>query len=343
MASPQEVRADCQESGTGIGKEGPFVVHLMPDCTPAEREARAVDGAAIIEAVAKGRAIELVGVIVRGELIFDDLAAQTDRPAGGTASEEQLAVGRPGMEEQRLVREAVAIRDSVVLGAVRHRSAKGTLRFERSVDVRGTVFKDVVDLSRSQFQGTVALSGATFEKEAYFVQGQFSQGLACDGTKFGRHTRFHRSTFAGPVDCSGARFDGLTEVLEVSFEQPVTFERVRFGLGTGFSGSRFKQRGMFDEAIFSRDAFFGFTVFEGDVSFAGAQFLGKADFSDAWFAKPDDLAKARFDQPPSLTTTRRLVQDRPVEFMNSPAVQYVLTVLCLIAAGILVGYAFKRK
>ncbi|MGQ0667992.1 MAG: pentapeptide repeat-containing protein [Nitrospiraceae bacterium] len=343
MVLPQDIRAACPVEATRIGKEGPLVVHLPPDCTPAEREARAVGGAAIMETVAKGRAVDLVGVIVRGGLIFDDLAVQTARSAGATALEEQPGVSQPDVQERRLVREAVTIRDSVVSGAVRHRSAKGMLQFEGPVDLRGTIFKEGVDLSRTVFLGSVALSGATFEKEAYFIQSQFLQALACDGTKFGPHTRFQRSTFRGPVDCSGVLFDGLAELLEVNFEQSVTFERARFGLGTGFSGSRFKRRGMFEEAIFSRDAFFGFTVFEGEVSFAGSQFLGKADFSDAEFRKPDDLAKARFDQPPLLTRTKRVAESPPTELVNSPAVQYALTALCLIAAAMLVGYALRLK
>lgn len=343
MSLPRETSAACVTESPGTGGEGPFVVHLTANCTTAEREARAVDGEAIIEAVATGRAVDLVGVIVHGDLTFDRLPVQTSHPARGAALDQETGVDEPNAGEVRVAREAIAIRDSVVSGAVRHGSAKGTLRFDRPLDFRGTAFKRGVDLSRSVFRGRVALSGSTFEEEVYFVQAQFAQTLECRETKFGPHTRFHRSTFGGAVDCTGALFDGVAELLEVTFEQPVSFEGSRFGSGTGFSGSRFMQRARFDDAVFSRDTFFGFSVFEAGVSFAGAQFLGSADFSNAHFMEQDDLVRARFDGPPLLTGAKRVTPDRPTGFMSTPAAQYALTVVCLIAAAILVSYVLKGK
>lgn len=343
VVSAQETRASCTMEASESGKGGALVTHLASGCTSAEREAHAVGSAVIMEAVAKGRPVDLVGVIVRGDLLFDSLAVQTTQSTKGLTSEQQAALTQLHVEDLRLVREAVTIRDSVVLGAVHHRSAKGTLQFEGPIDFHGTTFKGGVDLSRSVFQGRVELSGATFEKEAYFVQGQFARVLECKDTKFGPHTRFHRSMFRGPVDCAGALFDGLAEFLETSFDQPVSFERARFGLGTGFSGSRFKQRADFSEAIFSRETFFGFSVFEGETLFANAQFLGSADFSGAEFKKPDDLAKVRFDQPPLFTRTTRVVQDQPTDFLKSPTGQYAVTLLFLLMAAVLVAYALKMK
>jgi hypothetical protein len=343
MVLPQGTSAACEVETGGNREEEPLVVRLSPSCTPPDREAHAVDGSTILKAAAGGRAVDLVGVIVRGDLIFDSLTVQasslTDKAGPGHRPTGNLR----NAEEHRSVRDAITIRESVVWGAVRHRSATGRLQFKGSLDFRGTVFKDGVDLSRSDFQEQVLLSGATFEKEAFFVQGRFAQGLECIESKFGPHTRFHRSTFEGPVDCAGALFDGLAELLEVSFEESVSFERARFGQGTGFSGSRFKRRSLFDEAIFSREAFFGFSVFEGEVSFAGTQFLGSADFSDAEFKRPDNLAKARFDQPPRFMRTKRSAQGAEAELESSPAAQYAVTVVSLIVAALLVGYALRLK
>jgi len=341
----QEVSAACQvEASTGEGETGrPLLKKLTSSCTLAEREAHAVDSAAILEALEKGQPVELAGVIVRGDLSFDRLPVQTFKTNPGLTSEQQKSLNQVSEQELRLVRGALTISDSVVQGTVRHQSAQGTLQFEGPVDFHGTTFAGGVDLSRARFQETVELSGAAFQKEAFFVQGQFTQSLVCRETKFGPHARFHRSTFYGSVDCAGALFDGLAEFLEVTFEQHALFERVRFGSGTGFSGSRFAQRASFYEAIFSRDTFFGFAVFEGPSSFSGAQFLGRADFSDADFRQPDDLAKARFDQPPLLMRTKRAVQDQPGTGLNSPMGQYAVTVGLLFLAAVLVAYALKRK
>ncbi|MBH0179477.1 MAG: pentapeptide repeat-containing protein [Nitrospira sp.] len=339
----QDAGAACQVEASVSGASSPLVKKLLPGCTEAERETHTVSSATITEALERGQAVELAGVIVHGDLIFDRLPLQTVKMKPGATSERQEPSNQPSGQELRLVQGMLTISDSVVLGAVRHRSAQGTLQFDGPVDFHGTTFKEGVDLSRTRFQGIVDLSGVVFQKEAFFVQGQFTRSLACREAKFGPHTRFHRAMFHGPVDCTGALFDGLAEFLEVTFQQPTLFERVRFGSGTGFSGGRFAQQVSFHEAIFSRDTFFGFAVFEGAASFAGAQFLGKADFSDAEFKQPDDLATARFDQSPLLVRTQRAVQDQPDKGANLPIGQYALTVGLLFLAAMLLAYALKRK
>ena len=340
VASVVDGNAACQVEGAGGSTGGALVKRLSSGCTQAEREVHAIDSATILESLNKGQPVDLTGVIVRGDLDFGRLSVQT---AGGRHSAGSDRPEQAGTEEVRPVRGAFTIRESVVVGAVRHQSSTGTLQFEGPVDFHGTTFKDGVDLSRSLFQGPVELAEAVFQKEAYFVQGRFMQGLGCRETRFGPHTRFHRSIFRGVVDCTGALFDGMAEWLEVTFEQPAVFERARFGSGTGFSGSRFMRQAGFPDAIFSRDTFFAFSVFEEAAVFAGAQFLGSVDFSDADFKKPDDLARVRFDQPPLLTRTRRVIPEQPGDDSATVFRRYGLTAMLLLVSAGLVGYILKSK
>jgi len=338
-----EVGAACvAEEGPSARREAGFVLHLLPTCTQAEREAHLVRAERIMDALGRGQPVDLVGVIVQGDLLFDHLTPQAS-PQSPMEAQLPSQSKSARSQEQRLVRGGLRIRDSVVQGAVRHRSVSSTLQFEGPVDLQGSRFKEGVDLSWSVFQGAVELSGVVFEKEAHFVQGQFVGPVVCRETSFGPSTRFHRSVFRSSVDCTGALFDGMAEFLEVTGEQPVEFERSRFGLGTGFSGSRFKSHISFRDAIFSREAFFTFTVFEGETRFAGAQFLGSADFSNAEFRQQDDLARARFDYPPLFTQTKRLEPTQPDSFLQTKNGQYVLTFGLLVTAALLVAYAIKLK
>lgn len=343
VAGLPESGAACVADTPTTGIEAGLMVHLPSSCTQAEREARAVHGEAIMDAIAKGRAVDLHGVVVRGDLLFDQLAVQTTAPSQVAAPEiaNQEDGGRGNL--QRIVRGALSIRDSVVFGAVRHRPSDGTLRFEGPVNFGGSRFKEGVDLSRSVFHESVELSEASFEKEAYFLQGQFVRQVSCRETSFGPSTRFHRSVFRGSVNCTGALFDGTAEFLEVQFEQPTAFERSRFGLGTGFSGSRFKSQVSFRDSIFSRETFFAFAVFEGEAVFEGVQFLGATDFSQAEFRQPDDLAKARFDQAPILSQAKRRDPASSAGFFQTGNGQYALTMVILIVAALLVAYAVKLK
>lgn len=341
-------RIDVAEAGCTVesspgGKPGPLMKHLSPDCSKAEREAQAVPAASVMQALTQGQAVDLVGVVVQGDLIFDQLPVRKSQIPQGLTPEQQAALTALNDEEQRSVAGNLIIRDSVVQGALRHRSAKGTLEFEGTVDFHGTRFMDGVDLSRSVFQRVLTIDSALFEREAYFVQGHFAQGLSCVDTKFGPHTRFHRSVFRGPVDCQASLFDGMAEFLEVVCEAPVNFERARFGLGTGFSGAQFKKPANFSDAIFSREAFFAFVVFSGEARFAGAQFLQAADFSNADFKRGDDLAKVRFDQKPLTNGTKGIAQAGAGSGEQSGFQQYAITLGILLVAAFLVAYAVKLK
>ena len=339
----QQPAAACTVESPPIGRTGSLVLHLSSDCTASEREQYRVSSKSITEAMVSGHRVELVGVVVTGDLSFDDLPVQTILVPKGLSAEQEAALRRLNAGPVRLVHGPLILRDSVVQGSVRHRSVSGTLQFEGAVDFRGTVFEEAVDLSRSMFQGTLDLSKARFTQTAYFIQGEFMQDVICKETKFGPHTRFHRSVFRGAIDCTAALFDGMTEFIEVNFEQPVTMKQVRFGSGTGFSGSRFARQATFVEAVFSRDAFFGFTVFEGVASFAGARFLASVDFSDAKFNRADDLVKASFDRPPLFTRTKRETDDYARGPLQSVGGQYVVTLFFLLLAALLVAYAIKLK
>ncbi|MDO9120063.1 MAG: pentapeptide repeat-containing protein [Nitrospira sp.] len=337
------VEAACTVESSPGGKPGPLMKHLSPDCTKAEREAQVVSAASVMQALTQRQAVDLVGVVLQGDLIFDQLPVRKSQIPKGLTPEQQAALSALNDEEPRIVAGNLIIRDSVVDGALRHRSAKGTLEFEGTVDFHGTRFTDGVDLSRSVFQKSLAIDGALFEREAYFVQGHFAQGLSCAEAKFGPHTRFHRSVFRGPVDCQGSLFDGMAEFLEVVCEAPVNFERARFGLGTGFSGAHFKKLANFSDAIFSREAFFAFVVFSGEARFAGAQFLQAADFSNADFKRGDDLAKVRFDQKPLTNGTKGIAQEGAGKGGQSDFQQYAITLGILLVAAFLVAYAVKLK
>lgn len=338
-----EASATCVVEIPQTESKTDLVLHLGPECTAGERESHAVRGDAIVEAITQGRRVDLVGVIVRGDVPFERHSTTSVVQKSGGKSGVSRAGEPVDGSEPLVVRGAVVIRDSIVLGRLQHRSATSKLRFDGPVDFQGSRFKEGVDLSRSIFQDTFELSGATFEKEAFLVQGEFGRGMGCRDTKFGPSTRFHRSVFRGPVNCTGALFDGMAEWLEVNFEGAATFERARFGLGTGFSGSRFTSQAHFSDAIFSRETFFAFTLFEGHTVFAGAQFLGPADFSQAEFKERDDLSAVRFDQPPDLRETKRMAQASATGWVESKQGQYTFTLLLLVVAAALVAYILKMK
>lgn len=328
--------AECLAEGNGGGGQGALKVHLNSGCTEAEREARAVDASKILEAIKKGQAVDLAGVVVRGDLLFDALPVTATPPA---------VEGMPNLpaKEVRVVAGDFSIVNSVVRGAIRHQSAQGLLLFRSPVRFSGTTFERLVDLSRSVFARPVTLSGTIFLREIYFVQSEFLSELTAEKTAFGPHTRFHRSKFHGPVTFLQSGFSGLAEFLEVVFDREANLSRTYFKSGTGFSGSQFKELADFSEALFEGDAFFTFTQFDGDVFFRRATFRATADFDDAQFNAREDFSKVFFEKGPQFSKAKRSSNAPAMTGIENPQVQYTITLSLLLFSALLIAYLIRSR
>ena len=318
------------------GQGAALRLHLGAGCTEQEREARAVGAAQLLQAFKEGKGIDLLGVVVRGDLSLDMV------PVGPLPPELEGIKELQG-REIRVIPGSLAIVDSVVRGTITHRSAQGLLVVKGPATFRGTRFEQLVDLSRSVFIQPVTLSGAVFSQESYFVQGRFLRGMVADKTSFGPHTRFHRSLFQGPVTFQQARFNGLGEFLEVVFEKDVNLSRAYFKLGTGFSGSRFQGLADFSEASFDGQAFFTFTQFDGDADFRRVTFRSTADFSNASFKGKDDFSKASFEQGSQFTNATRSATVQAPPERDNEIIQYAVIAILLTFGALLIIYRVRRS
>jgi len=332
---PAPLSAGCLVGDAVPGAQGRFTVHLDGACTPAEREAHAVDASTLLTALERGETVDLNGVLIRGDVVLDTLPVVTAPPALD-------GILGPQEKEVRVIAGAVSIVNSIVQGRIVHRSPDGMLVFSGPVTFTGTTFQQMVDLSRAVFTQPVLLSGAVFLAEGYFVQGRFLQEVTGEKTAFGRHTRFHRSRFEGPVTFEQSGFSGLAEFLEVRFDRDANFARTYFKLGTGFSGAQFSGLADFSEALFDGDAFFTFTQFDGDAFFRRVTFRAVADFDDAQFNGREDFSKAFFEKGPQFTRARRSGSSQALGIEN-PQIQYAITLSLLVFSAVLIAYLVRSR
>jgi len=326
--------ASCEIITGSTQSEAALMLSLSADCTDAEREKRALEAIQVIDAIKRGKDIDLSGVVVRGDLLLDVLAA-------GPMPQDLKEVAAIESKDIRVIQGAISIVNSIVHGAIRHQSAQGQLVFRGPVTFTGTRFEQTVDLSRSVFMRPVLLSGAIFLRESYFVQARFVNDVVAEKTAFGPHTRFHRARFHSAATFQQSGFSGLAEFLEVEFERDANFSRTYFKLGTGFSGSRFRGMADFSESLFDREAFFPFVVFEGDAYFRRATFRSTADFSNAEFRGRDDFAKVLFEGGPEFSGAKRTGKEKDLLGLESPKVQYAITLSLLVFSALLIAYLIK--
>jgi hypothetical protein len=280
---------------------------------------QAVPAAEVLAALQDGRDVELMGVTVSGDLIFEALPEiPIARVTAATpALKEAMELGET--RTARVLTGAFTMKESRVSGSIKTGTRTRLLVAAKPVDFSGTRFEQTVDWSNTVFLAPVEMSQAVFLREALFLNCLFAQRARFDRTAFGFHTRFHRAQFHGPASFLRAGFNGLSEFLEVTFAQDVTLSRAYFKLGTGFSGSRFGGMLDFSEALFEQDAYF-----------RRATFRGTADFSDAEFRRLGDFAKVLFDAPPLMTRTKLAQPPQGAGGLEDPRTLYVIATLLLI-------------
>ena len=297
MMRPFSAWAECMVEATANTRDA-FVKHLSKTCTEDERLAYAVRAEELLEAIQQGQTVDLVGVVVVGDVLLDQLPLRSGQSLDQLpALAEELFASR-GVKEVRVVSQPVSIRDSRVDGVIATRLKEGYLLIRGPVTMAGTTFAGMVDLSRTIFSEDVNFSDAVFQREGLFLQTVFNRPARFERVAFGMHTRFHRARFGEMVTFEGARFNGLAEFLEVAFSKDANLSRSSFKMGTGFSGAQFTGHVDFSEARFERDVFFLFTRFAGDARFSRTVFRGQAEFSDAEFRGMNDFSDASFTADP---------------------------------------------
>lgn len=299
---PSTVWGTCSVDRGRTG--GTFTLHLGDGCSRQERETHAVPADTLLAALKEGKALDLVGVVITGDLSLNQL------PLAPVESLRNLpplildATHARNLKKVRSIAGAWSCRDCIVRGTIRTGIKEGLIVIGGPVTMTGTTFERGLDLSLTAFGGPVDFSHAILLREGYFIKTLFTQPVRFEQTAFGIHSRFHKAVFAQPVTFHRAGFNGLAEFLEVSFEKDARFSQTYFKMGTGFSGSRFQGSADFSEAVFERDAYFTFTAFEGDAYFRRVTFRAQANFSDAEFKGLDDFSKALFTDEPRFTRTK---------------------------------------
>lgn len=293
--------ADCRP----LPASDPSVLtrHLPESCTQAERQAQAVTAAEILAALKAGKGVDLSGVVVVGDLSFDELPeVSLDRAAGiGEAVAAASADLGDASAKGRVIRGPFVIERSRIVGRMATKLSGGSLVVLGPHRLRGSQAEGLQDWSRTVFAGGVDWSGAQFQREALAVRAIFLDAADFSRAQFGPHTRLHRASFHAPVSFEQAQFGGLAEFLEVEYQRTATFAGATFHQGVGFSGSQFHGDVSYANAQFDREAFFSFSRFAQRARFDRVRFGAAAEFMEAQFQGAADFSGAQFHTKPQWT------------------------------------------
>lgn len=211
-----------------------------------ERENTAIDAQKILDAMAAGEDIRLVGCQIIGKLdlnhYFDDdqfpFVWKVDLSEDG----ESKTLSLP----QSLIFNSCTFESDVIFSGPWEKPEQLNVIFEKDVQFNSSVFKGQARFSNACFKGAAGFDGCTFCKVCSFRKAQF---LA--------RTMFRTVTFEGYGLFNEARFMADTRFVNTGFSKGANFIGVQFDCQCDFAGvySRSKAVPLYERVCFKRKRF----------------------------------------------------------------------------------------
>ena len=319
----------CELEKSSSEEQGVYRRHLVGACTSEERQAFAISTAPLFQAIQSGKSLDLHGVRIVGDIMFDQLPLQSFNAASVPSGVAQQIVAKRNIQKGRIIPGSISVRDSEIQGNWATNLRNELLLILGDVVITGTTFQQSVDFSQTVFLHTVDLSTSTIQYEGFFIRTHFEGPAHFDDVKFGTHSRFHKARFRQDASFVKSRFAGLAEFLEVRFEKGAFFTHTSFSMGTGFSGAEFLGVSNFFQTVFHREAFFRFATFQQVANFSHATFREVSDFTEVKFVGTTDFTDVEFFVPPNFSRTK-LENEWKAENTNKYVSEYLVTALTFL-------------
>ncbi len=329
----------CEVRKSSLPEPETFLRHLVGPCTSKERADLAISSDEIFQAILEGKHVDLSGVIVTGDLMFDQLPVRSLDAVSLSSRVAQQVLSQRNISSGRVVEGSISIHDAELQGSWATNLRNEVIVFVGEVHLTHTTFQQSVDFSQAMFLKTVNFSDSVILYEGFFIRSHFMERAIFDGVAFGTHSRFHKARFAQEASFLGSQFHGVAEFLEVVFEQKVSFKNGHFEMGTGFSGAQFSGPAVFENAIFSREVYFRFAKFSQKTDFREATFREVSDFMNAQFSEERDFSNVDFQVLPEFTGTvlegKWIPGNTNNALSNRLSIGFaVLGMLCILAWGV---------
>ena len=155
---------------------------------------------------------------------------------------------------------------------------------EGNVDLRKTIFTELVNFNNTLFDGTVDFSYSKFSKDAYFRE-----------SKFNETADFSEVRFNETVDFQQSQFEEYADFIRIQFNATTYFGLSQFTRTADFRSSQFNDTAEFRESKFYRDALFSDSSFNNITEFTRSQFNGVADFARSNFENTAYFSDIKFN------------------------------------------------
>ncbi|WP_392533884.1 pentapeptide repeat-containing protein [Nostoc sp. C117] len=157
--------------------------------------------------------------------------------------------------------------------------------FLQSVDAQNATFVQATNWNETRFARPVSFASANFRQPNNFHGSIFFDKANFKQAQFQETTNFQGSFFEKSVNFNQAYFKQLAKFNSVQWQENTDFSDVRFANQAQFTKSNFNQLLLLKETTFEQAVIFREVQFNQSVNLQNASIINQADFSDARFAK----------------------------------------------------------
>lgn len=210
------------EVNTGMGEQlEPFIRR------GTEEEQIEVSADDVLNAIAKGRDIDVGYAVINGDLNITTIVDQLEENENGMWSINGRISFISSVFNEGVVFSAVTFNKEVSFSSV---------TFEKEVNFSSVTFSEKGSFSSATFNGSASFLSTTFNKAAVFSSSTFSEIANFWGTTFDDHASFWMATFSKSVLFWEVSFNTGADFNGTIMNQPASFMDVSFREKTVFVG-----------------------------------------------------------------------------------------------------------
>ncbi|WP_448268751.1 pentapeptide repeat-containing protein [Nostoc sp. DSM 114159] len=221
--------------------------------------------------------LDLSYALILGDFVGSDLGLRTPLYAKAMSGDKPRGVYAPiftATEQEKLERLRFVCLESLAIALPNSKDCRSLLGTESTPASEIAVFRGVLTLVQTRFNGEVKFSNT------FFLQSVDAQG----------------ATFLQPTDWTETRFARPVSFTSANFQQPSNFQGSIFFEKANFKKIKFRELADFQGSIFEATANFNQATFKQLAKFSSVQWQGNADFSEVDFANQAQFTKAGFNQ-----------------------------------------------
>ncbi|MBN3940066.1 pentapeptide repeat-containing protein [Nostoc sp. NMS9] len=212
--------------------------------------------------------LDLSYALILGDFVGSDLGLRTPLYAKAIAP-----IFTP-TEQEKLERLRFVCLESLAIALPNSKDCRSLLGTESTPASEIAVFRGVLTLVQTRFNGEVKFSNT------FFLQSVDAQG----------------ATFLQPTNWTETRFARLVSFTSANFQQPSNFQGSIFFEKANFKKIKFRELADFQNSIFETTANFNQATFKQLAKFSSVQWQGNTDFSEVDFVNQAQFTKADFNQ-----------------------------------------------